>query len=157
MEKLNFANWVSIITDCIMALTAVVMAFLAYRTYLKTPEQESEPKKGKADADTESELKQLTVFKTSKQETILRITPQGLECHLNDTRPNKGGHQWTLSKASVQHILATSNFFVNPGYKPRSGTFSIGQRRNWLYSKKLFPEPQYLRSAIKDLLKNTVE
>ncbi len=155
-SQMNFGDWMAVITNSITAITAVIMAVLAYRTYLKTPEQEAEPEKETAPANLESTLTQITVFKTSKQETILKVTENGLECHLKDTRQGKGGHQWTINKFEAKKILDTSNFFVNTGYKVNTGTFSIGQRRNWLYSKKLFPAPEYLRSSIKELLSNTV-
>ncbi|KAF7766379.1 hypothetical protein PUND_a2196 [Pseudoalteromonas undina] len=43
---------------------------------------------------------------------------------------------------------------MNPGYKARTGTFTIGPRRNWLYTKSLFPEPDYLETVVKKLLEN---
>ncbi len=43
---------------------------------------------------------------------------------------------------------------MNPGYKVRTGTFTLGPRRNWLYSKVLFPEPAYMSGVLKHLLVN---
>ena len=154
--EMNLGEWVSVFTNIITASTAVIMALLAYQTYLRKPEQEPEPEDEVAPNETESILKQITVFKTSKQETLLKITEQGLECYLDDSRPNKGGHQWTIGKTEVKTILESSNFEINPGYKVSTGTFTIGRRRNWLYSKNLFPDPEYLKSIIKDMLKRVI-
>lgn len=149
-----FSDWVQVITQIVTAGTAVVMAFLAYRTYLKTPEQEPEAEKPSIEKTTDDKLTELLVFRTSKQKTRLKATSQGLECHLDDVRAGKGGHQWTLSREEAARILSTGSFSVNPGYKATVGTFNIGPRRNWLYSKNLFPEPDYLHGAIKQLLKS---
>ena len=153
--QMNIADWVAVFTSSITAITAVVMAVLAYRTYLKAPVQEAEPETAQTNKAVEPIMREQLVFETSKQQTKLKITEMGLECHLEDSRPDHGGHQWTISKEEARQILKTSNFFINPGYKANTGIFSIGTRRNWLYSKKLFPEPEYLHGTIKDLLKNT--
>lgn len=149
---------INTIAQVVMAVTAVIMAYLAYKTYLKSPEQEDEPDDAslKIELEYDSKLLSQMVFATSKQKTTLKVTEQGLECHLKDTRPNRGGLQWTIGPNEASIILQNSNFYVNPGYKSRTGRFNIGIRRNWLYSKKLFPEPDYLKSVIKELLVNTV-
>jgi len=131
-----------------------VMAILAYRTYLKTPKQETEAEKPSIEKTVDGKLTELLVFKTSKQKTRLKATSQGVECYLEDVRRRKEDRQWTLSREEAAKILSTGSFSVNPGYKATVGVFSIGPRRNWLYSKNLFPEPDYLHGAIKQLLKN---
>ncbi len=155
-EDMHFGDWVAVFTNILTTLTAVIMAYFAWRTYLKTPEQEPEPNDKKANNDEDFSAKQLIVFKTSKQKTILKITSKGLECHLEDNRVGRGGHQWTIKKDDAKLILESSNYYVNSGYKVNTGTFSIGQRRNWLYSKKFFPEPEYLLAQLKDLLNKTI-
>jgi hypothetical protein len=151
---MTFTDWVQVITQIVVAATAVIMAYLAWRTYLKAPEQEPESEKEKTEEIVSEKLIELLVFKTSKQKTKLKVTSQGLECHLEDKREGKGGHQWTLSKHEVKNILSMGSYSVNPGFKATVGTFSIGPRRNWLYSKPLFPDPDYLRNEIKQLLEN---
>ena len=47
---------------------------------------------------------------------------------------------------------ANQTIYVNPSYKPTTGTFSIGKRKNWLYSKRLYPDPNYLKTELKGLL-----
>lgn len=144
-------DWIMAVAAVVSTCTAVVTAYLAYNQYLKSPEQETEPDSPEAGSE-ETSLSELKVFQTSKQRTVLRVTELGLECHLHDERPNKGGHQWTLSPAQVAEVIKKRDYHVNPGFKARSGTFSIGRYRNWLYSKSLFPEPEYLHGALSSLL-----
>lgn len=151
---LNFVELVQVITQIITAGTAVVMAVLAYRAYLMTPEQEAEEDKEVTELIIEDKLSEILIFSTSKQKTKLKATNQGLECHLEDTREGKGGQQWTLSKHEVENILKQGVYSVNPGYKARVGTVNIGSRRGWLYSKSLFPEPDYLKGEIRQLLES---
>lgn len=142
------------ITQIVTAVTAVVMAVLAYRTYLRAPEQEEAEPENASDNEAEDSLREILVFRTSKQKTWLAVTDQGLSCRIDDTRPGKGGPQWVLSKTEAKAILDSEAYHVNPGYKARTGTFTIGSRRNWLYTKSLFPEPDYLETVVKKLLEN---
>ena len=152
---LSVVEWVQVITQVVTAGTAVIMAVLAYKTYLQPPEQPSENEPEDAVNDSaEDTLSSILVFKTSKQETWLTVTEHGLSCRIDDTRKGKGGPQWTLTKTQVAEILNANAYHVNSGYKVRTGTFSIGPRRNWLYSKVLFPEPDYLYGVLKQLLQN---
>jgi len=151
--NMNFVEWMQVITQTVMAITAVVMACLAYKTYLQPPVQPQEEEPDTAsDESADEELNEILVFKTSKQKTWLSILPQGLRCRIEDTREGKGGPQWTLSKIQAKEILGSGLFHVNPGYKVKTGTFTLGPRRNWLYSKVLFPEPDYLHGVLKQLL-----
>ncbi|KZN14936.1 hypothetical protein [Marinomonas sp. TW1] len=153
---MTFTDWVQVITQIITAVTAVVMAVLGYKTYLQPPEQPSENEPDEAVNDEADEkLKSILVFKTSKQETWLSVSEQGLSCRIEDSREGKGGPQWTLTKTQTAEILNTNTYHVNPGYKAKTGTFTIGPRRNWLYSKALFPEPDYLHGVLKQLLSNS--
>ena len=40
--SMTFTEWVQVITQIVTAVTAVVMAALAYKTYLQPPEQAQE-------------------------------------------------------------------------------------------------------------------
>ncbi|MCH8218145.1 MAG: hypothetical protein IH892_15415 [Planctomycetes bacterium] len=96
----------------------------------------------------------LKLFETRKQTTWLKITGKGLECHLDERRPGKtGGHKWTVPKDEMRRVLSSSDYYVNPTLKINSGLVSIGTHRNWLYSKKLFPEPEQLHHEIARLLR----
>jgi len=89
--------------------------------------------------------------------TILRITSLGIECHLEDKRAGRGGHQWTIGPGEAARILKTRDYSVNPTYRASSGLFAIGRRKNWLYLKKLFPEPEYLHGTLTDLLEQAAK
>lgn len=155
---MKIVEWVNVITQTITAATAVVMAYFAYQTYLKSPEQETEDEPENADDKEASEhLNEILVFKTSKQKTWLSVSPQGLECRIDDSRDGKGGHQWTISKTKAKEILDSQSYHVNAGYKVNTGTFTLGHRKNWLYTKSLFPEAEYLHGVLRQLLENCSE
>jgi hypothetical protein len=152
---MDFADTVQVITQIVTAVTAVVMAFFAYRTYLSAPDQESETDPESAtDVEAAEELTEILVFKTANQKTFLALTNQGIECRIEDVRAGKGGPQWIISRANAAAILESRAYQVNPGYKVKTGMFSIGSRKNWLYTKSLFPDPDYLQSVLKKLLEN---
>lgn len=152
---MNFADWVQVITQIVTAVTAVIMAKLGYNAYLQPPEQSSEIEPDEAVNDEADErLKSILVFKTSKQQTWLSVNERGLSCRIDDKREGKGGQQWVLTKTQAAEILNSNTFHVNPGYKVKTGVFTLGPRRNWLYSKVLFPEPDYLHGILKQLLSN---
>lgn len=148
-----FVEIVQVSTQIITAVIGVLGAWIAYKTFLRTPVQEPEPTNAgiaETEATVTSEIK---VFETSDQTTLLRITDKGLECYLDDKRPGKrSGHQWTLTKSQAKETMSKRDFRVYPGYQLRSGLFSIGPRTNWLYSKKLYPEPSFLELEIQRLL-----
>jgi hypothetical protein len=153
---MNTVEWVQVSTQLITALTAVVTAYFAYQTYFKAPEQEpeSEPELA-SDENAADSVTEILVFKTSKQKTWLSVSPQGLKCRIDDDRAGKGGHQWTLSRTIVKEILLSNSYHVNSGYKVNSGTFTLGPRKNWLYTKSLFPEAEYLHGVLRQLLENS--
>lgn len=152
---MNTVDCVQVVTQITTTVTAVVMAYFAWKAYLKPLEQESEPENATEDNEEYEHLKEVVVFKTSKQETTLKLTAQGIECHLKDIREGRGGHKWTISNGEARQILEYGYYYVNPGYKAATGTFTLGKRKNWLYSKKLFPEPEYLHGVLKQLLEST--
>jgi hypothetical protein len=156
MTDPSITDWISAVSSIFATLIAGAAAYFAYKQYLQPPVQEPDPTEAQVN-DTETAPTSTPVFKTSSQLTTLQITSRGLECHLDDDRPGKGGLQWVLSKDQVSKILATHDYSVTPGAKARSGTFSVGPRRNWLYSKSLFPEPDYLHGTLADLLKRAGE
>ena len=83
------------------------MAVLAYRTYLRAPEQEEAEPENASDNEAEDSLREILVFRTSKQKTWLAVTDQGSSCRIDDTRPGKGGPQWVFFDSEAYH--------VNPG------------------------------------------
>ncbi|HZH69936.1 MAG TPA: hypothetical protein VFD80_05765 [Flavobacteriaceae bacterium] len=131
------------------------MAVQAYQTYLKTPIQEES--KDKLDTEPVSADNEMIVFEISKQRTRLTLRGNKIECYLLDKKTNQQTLQWPIDKTTANEILKTSNIYVNPSYKPKTGTFSIGKKRNWLYSKNLYPEPDYLKGEIRAILKKISE
>ena len=128
-------------------------AWLAWRAFLKEDTQESEVIDQNEPIATN--VPDLKIFETSNQTTLLKKTEHGIECHLNDQRPGKKqGHRWTLSPQMVEDILNNGDIYVNSGLKIRTGLLSIGSHTNWLYSKKLFPEPAGLHHKVVELLRS---
>jgi hypothetical protein len=154
MTDPSITDWIFAVSSIIATIIAGVAAYYAYKQYLQPPVQEADPTKA-LDNEAETELTSVPVFETAKQLTTLKITSPGHECHLKDDDPKKGGLKWILSKDQIAKILANNTYAVNPRLEVRSGTFSVVPRRNWLYSKSLFPELDYLHGMLGDLLKRT--
>ena len=55
-ESMDLTDWVQVITQIVTTVIAVVMGVFAYKTYLKGPEQESEPEKEIATTDQPEQL-----------------------------------------------------------------------------------------------------
>lgn len=142
----------------IAALGLVITAlgfWITYKTYLRTPEQKPNPPNSKTSATSiPSEIQtELVVFQTEIQLTKLKSAEKGLECYLIDARPGKAsGLQWQLSIEEINEVLEKNDYSVTPGYRLKTGDFSIGPRKKWLYSKTLFPKPEELRQQLKTLL-----
>ena len=147
-----FAEVVNVVAQIATTCVAAFGAWLAYQTFLRTPHQEPEFVNSRKAG--ENVRREVLVFKTTKQKTRLKVTDNGLECYLDDLVHGRSEHQWTLSRDQARKILTVGDYRVDPGYKIRSGLFSVGPRRNWLYSKSLYPEPSLLEFQLEDLLKN---
>ncbi len=132
--------------------TAVVMAYLAWKTYLKEPVQPMQPAAGGAMPSAQSGTSELLVFDTRKQQTTLRVSPEGLECFLRDKGRGTVKRQWIIPVSELPAILESERIRVNSAYKPNTGLFAIGPRVNWMYSKHLFPEARFLEDEIRRLL-----
>jgi hypothetical protein len=149
----HIVDWLSALSGLGGTIIAALVAWQGYKEFLQTPRQKSEPDEASlANEPVDDQEMSEEVFQTSKQTTRLRVTDRGLECHLDDQREGRGGHQWTISPRQAKGILEVGNFSVNPGYRSQTGRFNVGSRRNWLYSKALFPEPDILRGTLKVLL-----
>ncbi|MDH5633998.1 MAG: hypothetical protein OEZ10_13545 [Gammaproteobacteria bacterium] len=149
-----FTEIIDIVSKIATTIFAGLGTWIAYQTLLRTPVQETEPAGAEAKGKETAIPSELLVFSTSTQTTKLKVTDMGLECYLDDRRPGKqSGHQWTLTKDQAKEILSSGDFRIYPGYKLYSGVFSIGHRKNWLYSKKLFPEPGILEAGLEKILK----
>lgn len=153
-----FVSIVDVLSKILSTIIAGFGAWIAYRTLIKIPSQEPEPKSPSILETALTTPTETIVFKTSTQSTKLKATKNGLECYLQDIRPQKeSGLQWTLTTEQAEKILTSRNYRVYPGYKLYSGVFSIGPRKNWLYSKMLFPEPSLLELELEKILQKTVD
>jgi len=152
---ITIVEWVQMTTQIITVIITIIMAYLAYRTFLITPKQNSDIEKTELN---NKNIDDLIVFETSKQRTRLIIDSQKnkINCFLLDKNRKNETLQWTIEKEEAAKIINSSNIYINPNYKPNTGTFSIGQKRHWLYSKNLFPEPDYLKGEIVDLIKKII-
>lgn len=122
---------------------------------MRTPIQESEPVSKFAKEEIEN-IVTVKIFDTNKQTIWLKITNNGLECHLDDRRSGKtNSHQWTLTKEQLTSILSENSYKVYSGLKINLGVFSLGSRKNWLCSKKLFPTPDLLEVKLRDILEKS--
>lgn len=144
---------VDVISQLTQTLVAIFGAWLGWKTFIKEEDQEAETIE--TSQAINSEITDIKIFETSKQTTTLKKTTSGIECHLDDRRSGKRqGNRWTLSPKMAKEILVSNDIYVNPGIKLRTGFISIGTHRNWLYSKKLFPEPSLLHHRIIELLQS---
>ncbi len=132
---------------------AGLCAWLAWKTFFKVDEQPSGDMGAVAQPDDDVDA--VLIFETLKQKTWLKKTDGEIECYMDEKRKGKlSGRRWTLTRAEVKRILDTGDLHINPGYKIRTGLVSIGRHTNWLYTKKLFPDPDGLHHKIVELLKS---
>ena len=156
-ENIKITDIVSAGSALIAAITSVVMAVLAYRTYLKEPQETADVDEDKGQGSDSQIIDRLLIFKTSKQKTKLVIEAGELVCYLDDTREGRGGLQWRLSSEQARGIFAGKGVHANPNYRPRTGLVTIGPKRNWLYSKSLFPDHRILEEAVLSMLATVSE
>ena len=156
-----FIDLTQAISQIITIVISCLGVWIAYKTFLKTPEQQPTFNTPSRTLSTKSSIPsidfevstELLVFQTKNQSTKLISTVNGLECHLFDLRQGKeSGLQWQLSTDEIKEVLEKKDYFVNPGFRIKSGDFSIGPRKKWLYSKTLFPNPEKLRRRLETIL-----
>ena len=70
-----------------------------------------------------------------------------MRASLSKTRTRGRLIQWSLPLDNVGEIRARERRDAK-----KTGLLDIGRRRNWLYSRRLFPEPRLLKQAIDELL-----
>jgi len=92
---------------------------------------------------------QVNIFRTKKQRTWLAATKTSLFCVLDGdkTRERNRLIQWRMALEDVQPIRARERSEAK-----LTGLLDIGRRRNWLYSRRLFPQPRALEKALEDLV-----
>jgi hypothetical protein len=98
-------------------------------------------------APDERVLGHLLVFSTSRQRTWLVTTNRYLYCVLDGEKTREAGRllQWRLALESAKPVVARRK-------NARIGLLSIGPRRNWLYSLKLFSTPESLEDSVRQMV-----
>lgn len=94
-------------------------------------------------------VQHLLLFATGRQHTWLSATSAQLFCILDDSKTRASGRliQWVLPLGEAQPIRAS-------GYKPAVGLLNVGPKRDWLYSRSLFPTPSDAEEAVRALVDN---
>ena len=156
-DNIKITDIIAAFSGAITAITSVIMAVLAYRQFIKSPEQE-DVAEGSPTAECSSapSINTITIFKTSKQTTILSVVNRSLQCEIVDKRPGRGGIQWTFQQDLCKKILDQKLVRANPNFKPRTGLITIGPKTNWLYSKALYWDHTVLENDIYALLEATM-
>jgi hypothetical protein len=92
-------------------------------------------------------LRSLLIFATQQQRTWLVATRTRLMCLLDDETTRASGSivQWVLGKEQATPITARAT-------RPMSGGISIGPRKSWLYSTRLFGSPEEIENAVRELI-----
>ena len=96
-------------------------------------------------ANAESVRHLLKLFHTSRQRTWLVATDKTLYCILDGASTRASGRliQWAQSLGGIEQ-----NSIRTKSYKSRTGLIDIGNRKNWLYSLRLHPDPEELVSKV---------
>lgn len=105
--------------------------------------------------DDLKKAKVLKIFQTTKQNTWLVSTNIRMYCILDDNRKDEPIVRWSYPKSS---ILRDNNIYIEINYQDyseKSGLLSIGRKKDWLYSKKLFKGSD-IKKEIENLIKRTM-
>ena len=80
----------------------------------------------------------LVFFDTSKQQS--RLVREGSKCVIELEDKASGNVK--------RYVVTGTNVGVDPGYKEHTGIVHIGDRKNWLYSKRLFFDEREVQRQI---------
>jgi len=96
----------------------------------------------------EEVLDHLLLLKTTRQRTWLVATTDWIFCLLDDERTREGDRviQWRQTRDAARHTSTKSS-----AKYPNLGRVKIGEKKNWLYSRSLHPEPDELMRRIEAL------
>lgn len=98
-------------------------------------------------ASSDEIYRTMQIFVTTSQVTWLVFSKQKIFCVLDDENTRQSGRliQWCLPKDRADPIRATP-------HKETVGLLSIGPRVNWLYSTRLYPDPQFIKDEVKNAI-----
>jgi hypothetical protein len=82
-----------------------------------------------------NETRALLIFSTSTQQTWLIFSPLRIYCILDDRERENPVLRWSMDLPDVLEAPIKVK-----EYSAVSGALDIGERKDWLYSKRLFPE-----------------
>lgn len=99
-------------------------------------------------ADDVAKARLLLIFDTSKQHTCLATIGGQLHCVLDDVRKDEPRLQWSMNLEDARNAVIETSSAKSKGH----GLLRIGERRRWLYSKKLFASSGPIENAVKELL-----
>lgn len=139
-----------------MELEELIAKLLGRRDFYSEPDIISFVKNsGNYTNDDLKRAKALKIFQTSKQRTWVVSTNKVLYCILDDNRKDKPIVRWSYPKSS---IIRETKIYIEISYQDyseKSGLLSIGKRKDWYYSKKLF-KCSDIKKEIENLIKETM-
>jgi hypothetical protein len=120
----------------------MLVNFLLGKRDLLNPEEIAEQVKNAPEFNATKEnpatANLLLLFKTSRQQTWLVVTPERLYCILDDVREPRPEVRWSIAKAE---IISNGELILPISVREHSrnsGRLDIGSHKNWLFSKALF-------------------
>ena len=135
----SISEAITALGSLITAFTAVLAGYIAWKKFVKEDAKTATPNI-------------LSIFEWEKQSAELRATKEGLEYYLYDVRPNRDkGNLWTLPIDRLKDARENINVSHSTRY-PEWGLFSIGEKTDWYYSRKLFKSEEAFKNEIKDLI-----
>ena len=102
-----------------------------------------------------SQAEALKIFQSSKQRTWLVSTNERMYCILEDNRKEIPCVRWSIPKNNLIYGNKVSIEIKTQNYSEKSGFIDIGQRHDWLYSKKLFNKID-IDTSIQNLIAKTM-
>lgn len=103
-----------------------------------------------------STFKLLNFFETSTQRSWLVRTKEKMYCVLDDVTKPEPIISWSMPNKNIvnDNGEVILNIYAYDKYKQNTGLVDFGENhRSWLYSKKLFDNPEKLKDEIQNLAK----
>jgi hypothetical protein len=124
-------------------MSSSVREFFLGKVEFKTSDEIIETVRQHRDFDPQHEnldsAEAILIFQTSKQQTWLVATNLRLYCVLDDLEKSSTRVQWSIPIEKIADKNGQLKINVQTRDKTeRTGLLDIGERRNWLFSKKLF-------------------
>jgi hypothetical protein len=98
------------------------------------------------------DLETINVINNGSQRAYLHVSDDGLKYVLIDFDNPRNNVKWRISPKKARYILKNNEVSVSPKWREGLGLFSIGDRRDWVYSHGLFSDSNALRNTIVRML-----